>query len=225
MIRRGIAIVFLVFAAFVRCGGDGGRTSGGEGGTPAPRAEGAAFARNGLSVLFISIDTIRPDHIGCYGYEEVETPRIDALAAEGVRFARASAAAPLTLPSHASMLTGQFPYRHRVRNNGTYRLAEERQTLAESMLGEEYRTAGFVSAFVLDGRFGLSQGFETYNDSLPPEKESPLQRGVPEVRAEVTIDRAIRWLERKEGTPFFLFVHLFDPHQPYNPPEPFLTEY
>jgi arylsulfatase A-like enzyme/Tfp pilus assembly protein PilF len=225
LIRKSLAIVLVVLVSAAACGGGGEKPAGDRAGVREQKPDGAPSARTGLSVLFLSIDTIRSDHVGCYGYKEVETPRIDKLAAEGVRFARAASVAPLTLPSHASMLTGQFPYRHRVRNNGTYRLPEGKETLADRLRAEGYRTAGFVSAFVLDARFGLARGFDTYVDSLPPERESPLQRGIPEVRAEVTIDRAIRWLEKKEGKPFFLFVHLFDPHQPYEPPEPFLTRY
>jgi arylsulfatase A-like enzyme/Tfp pilus assembly protein PilF len=154
----------------------------------------------------------------------VETPRIDRLAAEGARFDRAASAVAITLPSHTSMMTAEFPYRHRVRNNGTYRLGEERTTLAEAMRAEGYATGAFIGSFTMDGRFGLAQGFDVYDDALPVER-STTSLHMPERRADAVVNGAIRWLEEKKRKPFFLFVHLFDVHQPYNPPEPFATRY
>lgn len=181
------------------------------------------FPRSGTSLLLISIDTCRPDRFGCYG-GSVETPRMDGIAAEGVRFDRAAAVCPITLPSHASLFTAEFPYRHRVRNNGTYRLAGGRTTLAEWMKERGYRTAAFPGSFPLDGRFGLDQGFDVYDDRFPPSRLGSNEE-VAERTADEVVDRALAWIGEKREEPFLLFVHFFDPHWPYAPPEPFASKY
>ncbi len=178
----------------------------------------------GWNVLLISVDTLRADHLACYGYRRIKTPVIDRLADEGVRFVHAVSPVPLTLPSHATMLTGLNPVDHRVRNNGTFKLDAEFATLAELLAAEGYTTAAAVSAFVLDKRFGLAQGFEHYDDDLTV-GDQPAQGGFRERRAELTNQAATRWLREQAAEPFFVFVHYFDPHWPYAPPSPYREEY
>jgi choline-sulfatase len=172
-----------------------------------------------LNVLFVTIDTLRADHVGCYGRAAAATPTLDALAARGVRFATAVAHVPLTGPSHASLLTGRTPLGHGFRDNGGYVIPAEAKTAAEDFRQAGYRTAAFVSGFPLDRRFGFDRGFETYDDHLPHGNDT---RRTPYVErfADATTDAALRWLATPPvGTsPFFLWVHYYDPHAPYEPP-------
>ncbi len=207
------------------CGGENERMADGGGGTGAVgMSDGSSIGAADLSVLLISIDTCRPDHIGCYGYQDIETPNIDAMATRGVRFDRAIGAAPLTLPSHSTIMTGQAPYRHRVRNNGTYQLAEEKTTLAEVLKRERYKTGAIVGAFPLDSRFGLNQGFDHYDDFFPPRKVNDSGDSA-ERTADDVVNLSIHWLSENKKGRFFLFVHFFDPHWKYEPPEPFRSRY
>lgn len=169
----------------------------------------------GRDFVLITLDTTRFDHLGCYGYERETSPVLDALARGGVRFDRAYAAAPVTLPSHATIFTGLDPLRHGARNNGTYVLPAEAYTLAEAMHDSGRTTAAFVSAFVLDEQFGLAQGFDHYDDDVPGgDKLTPFD--MDERDAEATVRAALDWLG---GRPFeerlFVWLHLFDPHAPY----------
>jgi choline-sulfatase len=172
------------------------------------------------NVLLITIDTLRADHLGCYGFSLARTPRIDALARSGVRFAEAISSAPITLPSHASILTGLYPPAHGVRDNGAYALPDEAITLQETLKKAGYDTAAFVSAVVLGRRYNLAQGFDVYDDNLWSE-DAPKIFMIRERPARRTVDRALEWLEkrreRKAEAPFFVWVHMFEPHQPYEP--------
>src|SRR6476661_5784628 len=145
------------------------------------------------NVLLVTIDTLRADHVGCYGYKEASTPTIDGLAARGVRFGTAVAQAPLTGPSHASILTGQIPLGHGFRNNSGFTLSPQVRTAAEDFRQAGYRTAAFVSGFPLDRRFGFDRGFDTYDDRLPKGND---RRRTPYVErfADATTDAALRWL-------------------------------
>jgi arylsulfatase A-like enzyme/Tfp pilus assembly protein PilF len=170
------------------------------------------------NVLLVTIDTLRADHVGVYGYAAASTGTLDALAARGVRFETAVAHVPLTGPSHASILTGLNPIRHGFRNNSGYALPATVRTAAEEFRAAGYRTAAFVSAFPLDRRFGLNRGFEVYNDHLPRGND---RRRTPYVErfADATTDVALRWLSQAgTGQPWFLWVHFYDPHAPYEPP-------
>jgi arylsulfatase A-like enzyme/Flp pilus assembly protein TadD len=175
------------------------------------------------NVVVITVDTLRADRLGCYGFEPARTPNADALAARGVRAEHAIAAAPITLPSHASIFTGLYPPAHGVRDNGMYRLPEKVETLAERLKAGGYRTQAFVSADVLHHRFNLDQGFDAYDDALQGEDDPGMFR-ILERSGEHTMDRVLQWLDRSlvpspTQAPFFVWVHLFDPHQPYAPPE------
>jgi arylsulfatase A-like enzyme/Flp pilus assembly protein TadD len=177
------------------------------------------------NVLVITLDTTRADRIGSYGYNGASTVHLDRLAAEGVRFERALSPAPLTLPAHASLMTGRQPYGHGVRNNGYFSLGSDVPTLARALASAGYETAAFVSAFVLDRQFGLAQGFAHYDDALDRAAAggSSLEN---ERRGDRTVQAAVRWLAtRAPGRPFFVWVHLFDPHDPYTPPSPFREQF
>jgi len=178
------------------------------------------------SLLLVTLDTTRADRLGCYGHAGIETPTLDRLAREGVLFSAATAVAPTTLASHASILTGLYPARHGVRTNGFFRLEDGHETLAERLRSEGWRTGAIVSAFVLDAQFGLSQGFEHYDDDLTGAGPAP-DRHYRSRRADRTTDRALSWL--RDSAPladrFFLWVHYFDPHHDYDPPSPFAERY
>jgi len=168
------------------------------------------------NVLLVTIDTLRADRLGSYGYAAAATPVLDALAARGVRFATAIAHAPLTAPSHASILTGLLPLGHGVRDNGSFVLPSSPTTLAEAFRGAGYRTAAFVSGFPLDHRYGFARGFETYDDQLPRGRDSRRAAYVERTAEEATRPAA-DWI-RAARAPWFVWVHYFDPHAPYEPP-------
>jgi arylsulfatase A-like enzyme/Flp pilus assembly protein TadD len=179
-----------------------------------------------LDVVLLTLDTTRADHLGCYGFRGAATPHLDVLARDGVLFQRAYAHVPLTCPSHASLMTGLTPARHGVHDNGGFVLGPEPPTLAEQFVEAGYRTGAFVSAFVLDRRWGLARGFATYEDELPrPAAAERQPQEMPAVTATVTVSRAMDWLRRDDGRPVLLWVHLYDPHAPYEPPEPFAARY
>jgi arylsulfatase A-like enzyme/Tfp pilus assembly protein PilF len=176
------------------------------------------------SFLLITLDTTRVDHLEPYNGGS-KTPHLLELAARGGLFEQAWAVSPVTLPSHATLLTGLLPHEHGVRNNGIHYLAEENETLAEILRGEDFRTAAFVSAAVLDRRYGLHQGFEIYDDDFSAGKPRE-QRLNAERPAAATVNTALAWLSTlKPGEAFFLWVHLFDPHAAYSPPEPWASQY
>src|SRR5258706_737942 len=171
------------------------------------------------NVLIITIDTLRADHLGCYGFHLARTPAIDALSREGVRCANAISSAPITMPSHTSIFTGLFPPAHGVRDNGAYALGEDAVTLAERLRDAGYTTHAFVSALVLNRRYNLNQGFETYDDDLWAEDDPKLFM-IRERQAPKTADRFLQWFgewNRSKAKPFFTWIHFFDPHQPYRP--------
>lgn len=182
------------------------------------RHAGADGRADGFNLLVVTLDTTRADHVGCYGHETARTPNVDGLALHGVRFADALSPAPITLPAHASLFTGKTPPRHGARNNGTYRLADGHHTLAESLGEAGYDTAAVVGAYVLDSRFGLAQGFDHYDDAISSQARSGQFN--ERTATEVT-DAALAWLARPRESPFFLWVHYFDPHATYRPPPEF----
>jgi arylsulfatase A-like enzyme/tetratricopeptide (TPR) repeat protein len=191
-----------------------------------------ACSRPGVSnprpknLVLVTIDTLRRDHVGAYGDAQAATPTLDRLAREGLRFDAATANAPLTLVSHSSLLSGLLPPHHGLRNNGAGAFPTDRATLATVLSAAGFDTGAFVAAFVLDRRFGLGRGFDTYDDEIEREPGAPSTLEA-ERRGDVVIDRALAWLQAKspaasEGSkPFFLWVHLYDPHAPYAPPPPF----
>ncbi len=179
-------------------------------------------AAQGFNVVVVTLDTTRADRLGCYGYKAAATPVLDRLAAEGIRFADAVSPAPLTLPAHASIFTGLDPPNHGVRHNGTFRLDEAHTTLAEVLLEHGYDTAAFVSAFVLDGRYGLDQGFVHFDGTFESQRGQASAGRDAQRSARAVTDAALDWLRsRPAEKPFLLWVHYFDPHFDYSPPQPF----
>lgn len=176
------------------------------------------------NVLLITIDTLRWDRLGCYGYGPAETPVIDGLARRGTQFDTAVAHVPLTGPSHASMLTGLTPLRHGVRDNGSFVLPAEVTGLAALLKGAGYQTAGFVSGFPLDRRFGFATGFDVFDDRLS-RGNTPGRAGFVERPADMTTARLIDWLARRGPEPWFIWAHYFDPHAPYQPPGDFAARF
>ncbi|HSF17524.1 MAG TPA: sulfatase-like hydrolase/transferase [Vicinamibacteria bacterium] len=175
------------------------------------------------NVLLISIDTLRADHLGAYGASP-GTPRLDALAKAGVVFERAVAQVPITLPSHASLFTAAYPFAHGVRDNGSFRLSGKRRTLTEAYRAAGYRTAAFVGSFALDSRFGLDQGFELYDDFYG-DTSALSDFAISERSADAVLGPALEWLSEPRDAPWFAFIHLYDPHAPYEPPTRFRDKF
>jgi choline-sulfatase len=211
-------------------------------GAPAREAVAAAALR-GSNVLLVTIDTLRADQVGAYGSRRGLTPTLDRLAREGWRFESAHAHVPMTLPSHATIMSGLYPPRNGVRDNGAFRFDRTQSTLAGTLASAGYRTAAFVGSFVLDARFGLNAGFGLYDDRL---NGSSANLEVVQRTAEQVLEPAASWITTgaapgtsASGTlapgtpapgtvathPFFAWVHLYDPHEPYTPPEPYLSRY
>jgi arylsulfatase A-like enzyme/Tfp pilus assembly protein PilF len=174
------------------------------------------------NVLLVTIDTLRADALGCYG-GRAATPHLDELARGGVRFDFAHAHAVMTLPAHASILTGLYPFAHGVHDNSGYRLDPARRTLAARLRDHGFATAAFVGAFPLDSRFGLDQGFDLYDDRLG-EAQGPSDFTIPERRADQVVAAARAWLATQTDR-WFVWAHLFDPHAAYDPPPPFDSRY
>ena len=177
------------------------------------------------NLLLITIDTLRPDHLGCYGYEQIQTPNIDSLASDGVRFEQAYTPIPITLPSHAVMLTGTYPMMSGMHDFSGNNLSPLQPTLATTLQARGYDTGAVIAAAVLDRRFGLNQGFDFYYDHFDFSRLAETNLDVMERPANQVIDQALAWLAKPRKKPFFLWVHLYDPHHPYKPPPPFNTLY
>lgn len=212
----GLARVSLVCCLLLHAG-CGESSDGTEPGT-------AAVERSRPSVLLVTFDTTRADRIGVYGYDAAQTPTLAALADRGLLFEKAWAPAPLTLPSHTSMLTGVYPCAHGVHINGVNKVAEQSVLVSEVLSQQGYRTGAFVGSFVLDGKFGLDQGFDRYSapgaSELSGSSENRLERPAAEV-----VDEALSWLGTVGADePFFAWVHFNDPHAPYAPVEPYRSQ-
>ena len=177
------------------------------------------------NLILITADTLRADKLGCYGNDSVATPHIDRLAASGVLFENAATVTPLTLPAHSSIFTGTYPTYHGVRDNGGHYLGPEQTTLAEVLKKEGWATGAFVGAFVLDSRWGLDQGFDHYFDDFDFSKFEDVSLSSVERRGDEVLDAALGWMSSVRERPFFSWIHLFDPHAPYDPPEPYRTRY
>jgi len=175
-----------------------------------------------LNVLLITIDTLRPDRLSCYSREHLETPNIDGLAEKGILFTKAFAHTSTTFPSHVNILLGTVPLYHGVHDNSTFIVEDRFLTLAEHLKGYGYSTGAFIGAFPLDSKFGLAQGFDVYDDDYRGDRYQKFS--YVERKAEIVVDKALEWL-REQSAPWFLWIHCWDPHHPYDPPEPFHTQY
>lgn len=177
------------------------------------------------NVILITIDTLRADHLGCYGDKEIKTPNIDALAAAGVRFENAFSAVPVTLPSHATIMTGTYPVFTGMHDFSGNKLSPDIPTLASALRAAGYSTGAAIGAEVLDSRFGLNSGFDLYYDhfNVRPLREADLEEN--ERPGNEVMDIALDWLKQNRHRPFFIWIHLYDPHYPYHPPAPYSEEY
>jgi arylsulfatase A-like enzyme/Flp pilus assembly protein TadD len=173
------------------------------------------------NVLLVTIDTLRPDYLHCYGYGQIETPSIDSLAAAGIRFEQAYTPVPITLPSHTVILTGTYPMMSGMHDFSGNNLNPEQATLATVLRARGYDTGAVIAAAVLDRRFGLNRGFDFYYDHFNFGRLSEANLDFMERPANEVVDQALKWLAKPRKGPFFLWVHLYDPHHPYNPPPPF----
>jgi arylsulfatase A-like enzyme/predicted Zn-dependent protease len=213
--RRALRVLTAAAALLAACGGPHETT---------PRRP--AFAPRALNLVLVTLDTVRADRLPAYGYAGIATPALDALAREGVRFTSAATTVPFTLPAHSSILTGVYPPRHSVRENVGYALGEGTPTVAERLRAGGYATAGFVSAFVLDSRWGIGRGFDTYFDDFDPGTIAGANLAAAQRDGAETVAAAVRWLDgRPPDKPFFLWLHLYDAHDPYTPPEPHASRY
>jgi choline-sulfatase len=191
------------------------------------------------NVILITIDTLRADHVGCYGAQTVKTPTLDALAHDGVVFERAISQVPLTWPSHAVILTGTYPFQNGVQDFTGQPLAQQFRTVTQAFQKAGYATGAVVSAFVLDRSWGLARGFDFYDDAFSAQAFEQKDTGLVDRRAAESVAHAITWLKKTQlphhdrdhdrhshgHGPFFLWLHLYDPHSPYDPPEPYRSEY
>lgn len=199
--REAAGLALLLVALFLACGR----------GIPASER----------SIVLVTLDTTRADRLGAYGHRGGLTPNLDRIAREGVLFEDAVSPVPLTLPAHASLFTGRYPASHGVRHNGIYRLRESETTLAEHLRSHGFATAGFVAAYVLNRGFGAEQGFDLYDDVPGNRFEEGRDRIYDAQRTAGAVNgRVLPWLDaRRPGERFFLWVHYYDPHDPYAPPE------
>ncbi len=217
-------VAFFVFVAMLAAGACGQRR-----GAETPRSAAGALPRgvsaSDLNLLIITLDTTRADRLGAYGWPRSVTPTLDRFAAEGVLFEHAVAPAPLTLPSHSSLFTSKFPPAHAVRDNGGFFLDERETTLAERLKARGLKTGGFVGAYVLDRHWGIAQGFDTYYDNFDLAKFDTPSLGDVERPANDVTDHALQWLQSAADSRFFGWVHYYDAHSPYAPPEPWRTQF
>ena len=178
-----------------------------------------------FNFVLITLDTIRADRIGCYGFSNIKTPVIDSFARKGVMFKKCISSTPLTLPSHTSILSGTSPLYHGVRDNGGFLVPNELTTLAEVFKNNGYQTAAFVASYVLDSRWGLYQGFDYYFDQFDLGLYKSVTMADIQRPANEVIDQVLGWFKEKNPTKYFVWVHLYDPHTPYDPPSPYKEKY
>jgi len=178
----------------------------------------------GAPVIIISIDTLRADHLPLYGYTRVETPNIDSLRRDGILFQNAYSPCPMTLPSHISMLTGLLPTEHEVRNNLGYKFdSVKHPTLAQFLKERGYATGAAVSSYVLRAETGLGTAFDFYDDAIPVATSGAASQH--QRSGSATLSASRRWITERQSQPFFFFFHIYEPHAPYTPPEPFQRRY
>jgi arylsulfatase A-like enzyme/Flp pilus assembly protein TadD len=185
----------------------------------------ATAPRPAINVVVITIDTLRADHVGCYGYAKVHTPNIDALAAAGTRFERAYTPVPITLPAHTVIFTGTYPTLSGVHDFSTNRLGQSQATMASILKQNGYATGAVVASAVLDSRFGLNRGFDFYYDHFEFNRLQESNLDEMERPGNIVADEALEWLGKNSSGPFLLWMHLYDPHYPYRPPSPYAAEY
>jgi arylsulfatase A-like enzyme/Tfp pilus assembly protein PilF len=181
--------------------------------------------KNDYNVILITLDTARADRIRCYGFPGIDTPTIDHFAERGIKFENCISQTPLTLPSHTTIMTGTYPLFHGVRDNGGFIVPPALTTLAEVFKMRKYQTAAFVAAYVLDSKWGLNQGFDYYFDKFDLSRFETISLSSVQRPANEVMNEALAWLDRTKASPFFSWIHLYDPHTPYEPPPPFDKKY
>ena len=184
-----------------------------------------ATAKSQPNVVIITIDTLRADHLGCYGYKQIRTPNIDALAAESARFERAYTPVPVTLPAHTAIFTGTYPTLSGMHDFSGNKLNATQPTLASVLKEQGYVTGAVVGSAVLDSRFGLNRGFDFYYDHFDFSRLQESNLEEMERPGNVVADVTLDWLSKNHAVKFFLWMHLYDPHYPYRPPAPFSEQY
>src|SRR5436305_6787361 len=177
------------------------------------------------NVVFITIDTLRPDHLGCYGDKQIRTPNIAALAADGTRFERAYTAVPVTLPAHTVLFTGTYPLLSGIHDFSANKLSPTQATLASVLKDNGYTTGAVIGSAVLDSRFGLNHGFDFYYDHFDFNRLQESNLDEMERPGNIVADVTLDWLSKNYQKKFFLWMHLYDPHYPYRPPPPYSEEY
>ncbi len=190
----------------------------------APPPASSAVA-SGPNLLLVTIDTLRADHVGCYGFAGAQTTTLDRLAREGTLIEDAVVAIPMTRPSHATLMTGRYPFEHGLRDNAQGPLSPGTPTLASVLRARGYDTAAFIGAYPVSRPSGLDQGFATFDDPFGAVLSATTRDARIERRAAEVVSPALAWLGRPRAAPFFLWVHLFDPHAPYEPPAPFAARF
>ena len=178
-----------------------------------------------INLLVVTLDTTRADRLGPYGFNRGTTPHLDHFAEDAVVFEHATAAVPLTFPSHTTIFTGEYPTRHGIRDNGGFFLDASATTMAEVLQAAGYATGAFIGAWVLESRWGLSQGFDKYSDQFDLSKYKIVSLGTVQKKGEEVVNDAITWLDTVKTKKFFGWVHLYDAHTPYEPPEPFASQF
>src|SRR5436305_1283352 len=187
-------------------------TAGAQAKRPAPSAK----SRMRPNVILITIDTLRADHVGCYGSKSSKTPTLDSLAHDGIVFEHAISQVPLTWPSHAVILTGTYPFQNGVQDFTGQPLAPQFRSVAQAFKQHGYATGAVVSAFVLDRSWGLARGFDFYDDAFSPEAFAQKDIGLVDRKAGESVTHAINWVKQATHRPFFFRLHLYDPHSPYD---------
>src|SRR6267154_4894310 len=184
-----------------------------------------AESKPALNLVIITIDTLRADHLGCYGDKQIRTPNIDALASESVRFERAYTPVPVTLPAHTVIFTGTYPTLSGMHDFSGNKLNSNQPTLATVLRQQGYATGAVIGSAVLDSRFGLNQGFDFYYDHFDFNRLQESNLEAMERPGNVVADVTLDWLGKNSGSKFFLWMHLYDPHYPYRPPAPYSDQY
>lgn len=174
-----------------------------------------------MNVILITLDTLRADYVGVYGKDKANTPHMDGVANEGVVFDTCIAQVPLTLPSHTSILSGTYPLYHQVRDNGGFLVPESLEFVSEVLQKQGYATSAFIASYVLHSKWGVNQGFDTYSDEFDLSKYKRISLGNVQKRADEVLGNARKWVKKNKDNKFFSWIHLYDPHTPYDPPEPF----
>ena len=191
----------------------------------APRRCAAAAPAAEPNVVVITIDTLRADHLGCYGYKQIRTPNIDALAAEGIRFERAFTPVPVTLPSHTVLFTGTYPMLSGMHDFSGNKLNATQPTLSSVLKEHGYATGAVVGSAVLDSRFGLNRGFDFYYDHFDFSRLDESNLDEMERPGNQVADTTLEWIGQNSQKKFLVWMHLYDPHYPYRPPAPYSEQY